>query len=198
MTAFPSLGTAEEFPSHPITLVVPFGVGGGTDALGRLVAQKLGAGFGKSVVVENKPGAGTMLAAGAVAKANADGYTLLFVTNSAIAVIPAIYKTPLSDPIQDFVPLSMVTEDPLFLAINPKLPFQAVAELIKFAKENPGKLSAGTAGIGSAPHIFMELFTRKAMIEVLNVPYNSTGQALNDVMAGHVDIYFTGPTPASS
>jgi tripartite-type tricarboxylate transporter receptor subunit TctC len=122
LVAWPLMADAEEYPSRTITMVVPFAAGGGTDALGRLIAQKLAARVGKSVVIENRPGAGSMLGASAVAKADPDGYTLLVATNSAIAVTPVLYKTPSFNPLTDFVPLSMVSQDPFFLAVNPGLP----------------------------------------------------------------------------
>jgi tripartite-type tricarboxylate transporter receptor subunit TctC len=191
---YASPAPAESYPSRPITLVVPFAAGGGTDALGRLVALKLGARLGRSVIVENRPGAGSMLGASAVAKATPDGYTILAVTNSAIAVTPILYKTPLFDPIRDFAPLSMVSGSPFFLAVNPKSPINSASDLIRIAKDRPKALSFSTAGLGSTAHIFMELFIKKAGIELIHVPYGGTAPAVNDVVAGHVDMTFADPT----
>jgi tripartite-type tricarboxylate transporter receptor subunit TctC len=187
---------AENYPARQITLVVPFAAGGGTDSLGRLLAAKLSARVGKSVVVENKGGAGSMLGASAVAKSPPDGYTLLLVTNSTIAVTPILYKVPLIDPLQDFVPLVMVSGSPFFLVANRKLPADSVGDLIRLAKQRPKQLTYSSAGIGSTAHTFMELFMRLAQVELIHVPYKGSAQAINDVMAGHVDMTFTDPTVA--
>jgi tripartite-type tricarboxylate transporter receptor subunit TctC len=132
--AFPQLAPAEEFPTRTVTIVVPFAPGGGPDVLARMIAQQLTTRLGKPVVVENKRGAGSVLGASYVAKAVPDGYTILLATNSAIAVTPVLYKAPLFDPMRDFVPLSMVSGSPMFLAVNPKGPVQSVKELIAYAK----------------------------------------------------------------
>ena len=195
-TAFSSGSAAEEYPVRPITLVVPFAAGGGTDSLGRVIAEKLTARLGKTVIVENKGGAGSMLGASAVAKAAADGYTILLVTNSTIAVTPILYKVPLIDPLRDFVPLAMVSGSPFFLVLSPKLPAGSVRDLINLAKEKPKQLTYSSAGVGSTAHIFMELFMKMAGIEMIHVPYKGSAQAISDVMAGHVDMTFTDPTVA--
>jgi tripartite-type tricarboxylate transporter receptor subunit TctC len=135
--AWPFMAGAQDYPSRTITIVVPFAAGGGTDALGRLVAQKLALRLGKSVVVENRPGAGSMLGAGAVAKADPAGYTLLAITDSAVAVTPVLYKAPTFNPMTDFVPLSMVSQDPFFLAMNPNLPIASVAAVGQGEAEKP-------------------------------------------------------------
>jgi tripartite-type tricarboxylate transporter receptor subunit TctC len=191
-----SAALCDEYPSRPITLVVPFAAGGGTDTQGRLIAQRLHARLGQAVVVENKAGAGSMLGAAAVAKAKPDGYTILLVTNSAIAVTPVLYKTPLFDPMADFVPISMVSGSPFFLATNPKSPIHSVADLIRIAKERPKQLSFSTSGAGSTAHVFMELLMRHAGIELVHIPYGGTAQAMNDVIAGHVDMTFSDPQVA--
>lgn len=190
----PKHGIADEYPSRTITLVVPFAAGGGTDALGRVIAQKLGERVGKSVVVENKPGAGSMLGASAVAKAAPDGYTLLDVTNSAIAVTPVLYKNSPYDPMRDFTPLAMVSGSPFFLAVNPRLPIKTASDLIALAKAKPKELTYSSAGVGSTAHIFMELFMKQAGIQLIHVPYGGSAPALNDVIAGNVDMTFTDPT----
>lgn len=194
--AAPFAATAEEFPSRTITLVVPFAAGGGTDSLGRVLAAKLNARLGKSVVVENKGGAGSMLGASAVAKSPPDGYTILLVTNSTIAVTPILYKAPLIDPLKDFVPLAIVSGSPFFLLVNSKLPVKTAADLIQLAKQRPKQLTYSSAGIGSTAHTFMELFMKMAKIELIHVPYKGSAQAINDVLAGHVDMTFTDPTVA--
>lgn len=195
-TTFPWVAPAQEYPARVITLVVPFAAGGGTDSLGRIIAGKLGPRLGTTVVVENKVGAGGMLAAGAVAKANPDGYTILLVTNSTIAVLPVLYKAPLFDPLRDFVPLAMVSGSPFFLVLSPKLQAESVGDLVRLAKERPNQLSYSSAGVGSTGHIFMELFRKIAGIELIHVPYKGSGQAMSDVIAGHVDMTLMDPTVA--
>jgi tripartite-type tricarboxylate transporter receptor subunit TctC len=185
---------ASEFPSRPITLVVPFGAGGGTDFLGRVIAEEID--VGARVIVENKPGAGSMLAANWVAKAPADGYTIFLVTNSTIAVGPLLNKASTIDPTKDFVPLAMVSGSPFFLTVSPKLPAQSVADLIKLAKEKPKQITHASAGVGSTAHIFMELFMKLAGVQLVHVPYKGSGQAMNDVMAGHVNVAMTDPATA--
>jgi tripartite-type tricarboxylate transporter receptor subunit TctC len=189
---------AEEYPARPLTLVVPFAAGGGTDSLGRVLAERLGARLGKNVVVENKGGAGSMLGASAVAKSSADGYTILLATNSTIAVTPILYKASLIDPLRDFVPLAMVSGSPFFLVANPSLQVKTARELIASAKQKPKKLTYSSAGIGSTAHIFMELFMNLSGVEMTHVPYKGSAQAINDVMAGHVDVTFTDPAVAIS
>jgi len=134
-----------------------------------------------------------MLGAGAVAKSKPDGYTILLVTNSAIAVTPVLYKAPLFDPMADFVPLSMVSGSPFFLATSPRSPIHSVADLIRIAKAKPKQQSFSTAGVGSTAHIFMELLMKQAEIELVHIPYGGTAQAMNDVIAGHVDMTFSDP-----
>ena len=137
LVAVPSFAAAaDEYPARPLTLVVPFAAGGGTDSLGRVLAERLGARLGKNVVVENKGGAGSMLGASAVAKSSADGYTVLLATNSTIAVTPILYKASLIDPLRDFVPLAMVSGSPFFLVANPKLQVKTARNLIALAKQN--------------------------------------------------------------
>lgn len=196
LAAIPQLAHAEDYPARPITLVVPFAAGGGTDSLGRVLAEKLSSRVGKSVVVENKGGAGSMLGASYVAKSAPDGYTVLLVTNSTIAVTPILYKVPLIDPLRDLTPLAMVSGSPFFLLVNAKLPVKSAGELIELAKQRPKQLTYSSAGIGSTAHTFMELFMKMAGIELVHVPYKGSAQAISDVMAGHVDMTFTDPTVA--
>jgi tripartite-type tricarboxylate transporter receptor subunit TctC len=196
LAAFPLFASAKEYPSRAITIVVPFAPGGGPDVLGRMIGQQLSIRLGKPIVVENKRGAGSMLGAGHVAKATPDGHTILLATNSAIAVAPILYKAPLFNSMNDFVPLSMVSGSPMFLAVNPKGPVQSVKDLIAFAKKKPKQLSFSTSGPGSTAHIFMELFMQKAGVELLHVPYPGSASGLNDVIAGHVHMSFTDPNLA--
>lgn len=196
LPCFATFGIAEEYPSRTITLVVPFAAGGGTDVLGRLIAQSLGERLGTSVIVENKPGAGSVLGASDVAKARPDGYTLLVITNSAVAVTPLMYKKPPYDPMQDFQPLAMVSGSPFFLAVNSSLPVYSAAELIELAKRKPNELTYASAGPGSTAHIFMSLFMNEAGIQLVHVPYGGTAPAFNDVIGGHVDVTFLDPATA--
>lgn len=195
-TTLPWVAVAQEYPARLITLVVPFGAGGGTDSLARIIAGRLGPRLGSNVVVENKSGAGGMLGASYVAKASPDGYTIGLVTNSTIAVLPILYKVSLIDPMRDFVPLAMVSGSPFFLVLRPKLQAESIRDLVRLAKEKPNQLSYSSAGIGSTAHIFMELFMKTAGVRLIHVPYKSSAQAINDIIGGHVDTTFIDPTVA--
>src|SRR5215204_73967 len=149
---------AQDYPTRPVTIVVPFAAGGGTDMLGRMVGQKLEQRLGKSFLIENKPGAGSTTGANVAAKAAPDGYTLLMAPSPTMAVSVTIYKNLPYDPLADFIPLALVAQTPFILIVNPSLPIHSVQELIKYAKDNPGKLSYGSAGPGTPHHLYAELF----------------------------------------
>jgi tripartite-type tricarboxylate transporter receptor subunit TctC len=181
---------ADSYPSRPVTLVVTSKAGSGPDALGRFVAQKLSPRLGQSVVVENKPGAGSMIAANYAAKAPPDGHTLLLATLGSVALTPVLNKKPLVNPRTDFVSLVMTSQNAFFLSVNPKLPINSVQDLIRVAKERPGQMTYGTSGPGSAPHIFMELLMKLSGIKMIAVPYPGSGASTNDLVAGHIDVVF--------
>jgi tripartite-type tricarboxylate transporter receptor subunit TctC len=191
-----SAAGAQPYPSKPITIVVPFAAGSGTDSITRIVAQYLSAALNQSVVVENKVGASGVLAATYVARAAPDGYTLLMATSSTMAINSSIYKSLPFDPLKDLMPVVLYARVPFVLVVNPSLPAQTAAELVKLAKEKPGTLSFGTSGTGTASHLFAELFKMQTGVEVTHVPYKSMVQPLNDVLGGHLNYMFSDLSPA--
>jgi tripartite-type tricarboxylate transporter receptor subunit TctC len=187
--------TAQDYPAHTVTLIVPFTPAGSTDILGRMAAAALEASLGKSFVVENRPGAGQQIGVNAVARAAPDGYTLLVATSSAMAINPTLYKKINYDPVKDFQPIAMLAHLPFILVVNNDLPAKNVAELIKYAKDNPGKLSFGSGGVGASHHLYGELFKSLTGIQMTHVPYKGTVPALNDLIAGHIQVLFADAPP---
>lgn len=181
---------AQPFPTRPVTVVVPFPPGGGTDVGARLVAQKLSLKWGQPVLVDNKAGASGMVGADVVARAKPDGYTLLVGNVGTQSVNPSLYKKMSYDPDRAFAPVSMIAELPLVLLITPSLPYQSVRDLVAAAKSEPGKLSYASSGSGGAPHLAAEIFRKSGGVNMLHVPYKGGGPAVTDLMAGHVDILF--------
>src|SRR5262249_26707835 len=188
--------TAQDYPTRTVTLIVPFTPAGATDILGRMTAAALEASLGKSSVVENRPGAGQQIGVNAVARAAPDGYTLLVATSSALAINPTLYKKISYDPVKDFQPIAMLAHLPFILLVNNDLPVTSVAELIKYAKDNPGKLSFGSGGIGASHHLYGELFKSLTGTAMTHVPYKGTMPALNDLIAGHIQVLFADAPPA--
>jgi tripartite-type tricarboxylate transporter receptor subunit TctC len=194
--AAPALtANADDFPSRPITIVVPYVSGGSTDILARIVGQKLEQRLGKPVIVENKPGAGTVIGSNLVAHADPDGYTLLMATPTPMAINVTLHKKLPYDPGTDLVPLVMVAGAPFVLVVNNDLPVKSVKELIAYAKANPGKLLYGSGGPGAPHHLYAELFGSMAGIKMTHVPYKGTLPALNDVIAGHIQLMFSDIPP---
>ena len=187
---------AETYPSHAVTIVVPFVPGGTTDLLARLLADKLEKRFGKPFVVENKPGAGALTASVAVAHAAPDGYTLMISPSSAMAANVTLYKKLPYDPAADFVPLALLVRTPFVLAVNPALRITSVADLVARAKAQPDALAFASAGPGTPHHLFAELFQSLTGTRLTYVPYKGVAPALNDVIAGHVQMIFTDIAPA--
>jgi len=187
---------AEDYPSHPVTVVVPTGPGGGMEMVARLFAPKLEQRLGKPFVIENRPGAGTNIGAAAVARSAPDGYTLLMATSSTMAINSSIYKSLPFDPIKDLMPVVLYARVPFVLVVNPSSPAKTAADLVKLAKAKPGTLTFGTSGTGTASHLFAELFKNQTGIEVTHVPYKSMVQPLNDVLGGHLDYMFSDLSPA--
>ena len=189
---------AQTYPSRPVKIVVPFPAGGGTDALTRFVAKGMEQRLGQPFIVENRAGAGTTLGATAVARADADGYTILVGTASTFAAAPGLYKRLAYDPNKDFAPVMLFATVPFVLVAHPSLGVSSVQELIALAKSKPGELSYASAGVGAVHHIFCELFMSMTGIEMKHVPYRGGGPALNDVVAGHVPVYFADAGPAAA
>lgn len=196
LAAFPCLAGAQEYPARPITIIVPFTPGGAGDILARLVGSRLEPLWGKSVVVENKPGAGGVIGAVAAAKAAPDGYTLMIAPSSTMAINVSLFKTLPYDPLADFVPLAFAAQTAFVLVVNPDLPVHSVAELIAYAKEKRGALSYATAGPGVPHHLFAELLKSMTGIEMSPVAYRGSLPGLNDVVAGHVPLMFVDVGPA--
>lgn len=178
---------AQAYPNAPVTLVVPFAAGSGTDSVARAVASGLAARLKQPVVVDNKPGANAQVAAQFVAKAKPDGYTLFMTTNTSHSANPALYKNLKYDPIKDFTPVARVGELPFALAVHPALPVKTLAELLDYARANPGKLSYATPN--STSLVAMESIKHIAKIDVLGVPYKSSPQAMTDLVGGQVQVY---------
>jgi tripartite-type tricarboxylate transporter receptor subunit TctC len=181
---------APDYPVRPVTIVVPYAVGGGTDILGRLVAQRLEQQLGRSFIIENRTGAGGTTGAAFAARANPDGYTLLMAPSPTLAVAVTIYKNLAYDPLADFVPLALIAQTPFVLVVNPSLPVHSIAELIALAKQEPGRLAFGSAGPGTPHHLYAELFKSMTGIEMAHVPYRGSLPLLTDVVAGHIPLTF--------
>ena len=191
---FAKTGSAQDYPSRQVTFVVPFAPGGGTDILGRLFGQKLSERFGKPFVIENRPGAGTVTAAVQVAKSAPDGYTIMMATSGTMAMNPTLYKKLPYDPGKDLVLVALICNVPFVLVVNPALPVNSVADLVKLAKEKP--LSYGSGGAGAFHHLMGELFKTTLGVPMTHVPYKGTLPALNDVVAGHIQLMFSDLAPA--
>jgi tripartite-type tricarboxylate transporter receptor subunit TctC len=189
-------GAAQDYPNRTVSIVVPYAPGGATDILGRMVAAALEAQFAKPVVVENRPGGGQQIGVSAVAKAAPDGHTLLIATSSALAINPTLYKKISYDPVKDFQPVAMLAHLPFILVVNNDLPAKTLAEFIAYAKANPGKLSYGSGGVGASHHLYGELFKSLTGIEMTHVPYRGTVPALNDLIAGHIQVLFSDAPPS--
>jgi tripartite-type tricarboxylate transporter receptor subunit TctC len=189
---------AQSYPTRPVTLVVPFAPGGGTEFLARLLGQRLEQRLGKPFVIENRAGGGGVTGAVAVARAAPDGYTLLMAPAPIMAINVTLHKKLPYDPAVDFVPLALVVASPYVLVVAPSLPVRSVADLIRLAREKPGQLSFASAGPGTPHHLFSELFKSMTGIEMTHVPYRGSVPALTDVAAGHVHLLFSDVPPALS
>jgi tripartite-type tricarboxylate transporter receptor subunit TctC len=187
---------AQDYPNRPITLVIPFAPGGSTSIVGRGIADKMSELLGEKIVIDNRPGAGGTVGTKAVAKSDPDGYTLVLGYTGTLAIGPSLYKKAGYDPRKDFAPIGMIGNAPNSLVVHPSFPAKSVAELIAYARQNPGKVSFGSAGAGTASHITGEYFARSAGISLVHVPYKGTGPALVDLIGGHIPMAFA-PIPAS-
>jgi tripartite-type tricarboxylate transporter receptor subunit TctC len=183
-------GAAQDYPVRPVRIVVPYAAGGGTDALARFLSRGLEQRLGQPFIIENRPGQGTATGGAYVARAAADGYTLLAATSSTLAFNPTVYKKLPYDPLTDFTPISLVAAVPFVLVVTPSLPVKSVADLVALAKSKPGELSYASGGTGAAHHIYMELLKSMTGIDVKHIPYRGGGPALGDVVAGHVPMMF--------
>src|SRR6478609_787205 len=187
---------AQNYPSRAITLVIPFAPGGSTSIVGRVIADKMSELLGEKVVVDNRPGAGGTVGTKAVAKSDPDGYTILLGYTGTLAIGPSLYKNAGYDPRKDFAPIGLIGNAPNSLVVHPSFPAKTVAELIAYAKANPGKVNFGSAGAGTASHITGEYFAHSAGITLVHIPYKGTAPALTDLLGGHIPMAFA-PIPAS-
>jgi len=184
---------AQNYPNRPIRLIVPFAAGGGSDFVGRLIGQKLTDQMGQTVVVDNRPGAASLVGTQIAANAAPDGYTLLL-ADSGFTINIAFFKDPKYDALKSFDPVSVVAEAPYILVVNPGLPYAgSLREFVAAAKAQPGKLAIGSAGSGSGTHMTGELFRLRAGINMIHVPYKSVGPAMSDVVAGQIQSTITTP-----
>jgi tripartite-type tricarboxylate transporter receptor subunit TctC len=183
------------WPERPVTIIVPFAAGGNTDGFARMAAQHLGEAFGKTFVVENKPGAGGAIAADFVAKSQPDGYTLFLAALPVMAVVPAIQKVRY-DSLKDFAPISNIGTNPFALVVNKDLPIHSLKEFVEYVRAHKGEVSYSSAGVGSLNHLSMALFLKQAGIEMVHVPYKGNAPALADVVAGHVQAMFSNLSDA--
>lgn len=199
LAALPLQTLAQEFPSKPITIVVPFSAGGGVDTVARLLAEKLRSTLKATIVVDNKAGGSGMIGAQAVVKAAPDGHTLLLGSAGETAINPFVYKNRMSySPSKDLLPISLVVRIPNVLVASPTLPVKNTEELIAYAKKNPGKLSYSTSGVGNPQHLNGELLEEIAGVHMVHIPYRGAANQLIDVTSGVVDLTFVSYTAAKS
>jgi tripartite-type tricarboxylate transporter receptor subunit TctC len=185
---FAAAAAAQDYPARPVRLIVPIGPGGGTDILGRHVAQKLGERLKQSVIVENRPGAGSLVGTEYAAKAAPDGYTLLVGGIFNMVMNPALMKSLPYDPLRDFVPLGYVSAYPFVLVARSDLPASSLAELVDYAKARPGKLTYGSAGIGTLQHVWGAILFKSLGLDLVHVPFKAAPAAHQEMLAGRLDV----------
>ena len=193
LTALAAAASAQNYPSKSIRFLVGFAPGGSTDIVARLIAQKMTDNVGQQVVVDNRAGAGGIIAAEILAKSPPDGYTILACTTGNFAIIPYLYKTVPYNADKDLLPVTQSGSLPYIIVVHPSLPVKNVKELIAFAKSHPGQINYASSGIGSASHLSPEIFKSMAGINIVHVPYKGTGQAIGDLLAGQVVMMFDQP-----
>ena len=187
---------AQDYPTRPITLIVPYAAGGGNDVMARVVADKMGAALGQPIVVENRGGAGGSIATRAIAHAPADGYTLGLGGTGTLAIDPSLYPNVGYDPRKDFAPIGLIATSALVVLVHPSVAAKTIPELIALARQEGGKLTYASAGVGSGIHLGTELFASMAGIKLTHIPYKGSAPALTDLLGGHVAIYFSSLPPA--
>jgi tripartite-type tricarboxylate transporter receptor subunit TctC len=189
LLALTTSAAAQDYPTKPVRMIIPFPPGGSNDVVGRVIATHLGEKLGKQVVVDNRAGAGGVVGTELAANAPKDGYTILIIS-MAHAVNPWLYKLPY-DPIKAFTPISILASGPNVVAVNPTLPVNSIKELVALAKEKPGQLQYASAGVGSFQHLGGELFKLEAKVDMLHVPFKGGGPAMIDVIGGHTKLLFS-------
>ena len=185
-----------DYPTRPVTFIVPFAPGGVTSLFARLLGQKLEQRLGKPFVVDNRPGGGGVTAATAVANATPDGYTIMMASSTILAINVTVRKNLAYDPRKDLTPIALLARVPFVLVVNPALPIQSVADLVKLAKEKPGQISFGTPGPGTFHHLNAEMFKGIFGLDLIHVPYKGSAPALNDLVGGHIQMMFCDVPPA--
>lgn len=190
-TALSAPARAQTWPEKPIRLVVAFSPGGPTDVIARIIAHKLSERLGQTIVVDNRPGAGGNIAAEQVAKAPADGYTLLY-NSSSIAISPALFKKPTLNPVEIFQPVAYVATVPLVVVVNPALPAKTPQEFLALLRSRSGKLNFGSSGIGTIDHLTSVLFTERTGTQITHVPYKGNAAAVPDLLGGRIDFMISG------
>ena len=194
---FVSGAHAQTYPDKPIRMIIPLPPGGGTDTLGRFIAERLSAKLGQPVVPENKPGAGAVIGTDAVAKAKPDGYTILWTSSDGVSMAPVLKKSlPYKVP-DDFTYVARVSDFAYIVTVNPKVPIKNMQEFVAYAKAHPGELKYGTSGIGSGPHMATELIASATGTQMLHVPYQGIGPAIQAALGGHLDVILAAPTVKS-
>ncbi|MBV8534891.1 MAG: tripartite tricarboxylate transporter substrate binding protein [Alphaproteobacteria bacterium] len=193
--AAPAAQADDAYPSKPVHILVPYPAGGGTDALARTFGKQLTISLGQPVVIENRPGSGTLLAADIVAHAAPDGYALLWATCTTLGISPSMYKTPAINPLTDFTPIAQVARATFLLVTAKTIPVKTVADLVAYAKAHPGKLNYGSAGSGTPHHLYMEMLKQKTGIDVVHVPYKGSGPATLDLLSGQLAMMVDDVTP---
>ncbi len=196
MLGWTAPGFAQNYPDRPITLIVPFPPGGSTTIVARIIAEKMSETLGQSIVVDNRGGAGGTIATRAVAKSEPDGYTIVLGYTGTLAIGPTLYGNVGYDPRKDFAPIGRIGTAPNTLVVHPSFNVKSVAELIAYAKANPGKVNFGSAGIGTVSHVCGEYFAAMAGIKLTHIPYKGTGPAIIDLLGGHIPMAFA-PVPAT-
>jgi len=186
---------AQAQTTKPVTIVVPFAAGGTTDLLGRMLAQQLGELMGRNFIVENKPGAGSAVGAATVARAPADGNTLLIATSTTLAINPSLYKKLNYDPVTDFSPVGLIGGVPLLAVVHPSLPVNNINELVALSKSRPGGLSYGSAGNGTPQHLGVEMFKAATGANMQHIPYKGSSPAIADLLGGQIDVMFSDIPP---
>ena len=196
MSGAPVTAAAQDYPSRPITLIVPYAAGGGNDVMARTAAEKMSKTLGQQIVIENRGGAGGSIATRQIAKAEPDGYTLGLGGTGTLAINPTLYANVGYDPRKDFAPIGLIATSALVVCVNPSLPVRSIPDLIALAKREPGKLNYASAGTGSGIHLGTEYFAAMTGIKLTHIPYKGSSPALSDLVGGHVAIYFSSLPPA--
>jgi len=196
IAGLPQSVRADDYPSRPITLIVPFPPGGSTTVMARNVADKMAVALGQQVVVDNRGGAGGTIGTRTVAKAAPDGYTILLGYTGTLSIAPSLYANPGYDPRKDFAPIGMIGTAPSVLVVHPSIPVKSVAEFIAYAKTQAASVPYGSPGVGTANHLAAELFANSTGVKLQHIPYKGSGPAMSDLVGGHIPMMFV-PIPAA-